>query len=81
MWEVLNRYFEQNGLVKQQLDSYNRFTEDINEVISEYGKFSIVIKDQYGLKASRVPDTTYEFRFGQGIYRSALNHKNDDGKN
>lgn len=47
MWEVLDRYFEVNGLVKQQLDSFNRFTEQISMVISEYGKFQIAIKDQY----------------------------------
>ena len=47
MWEVLDRYFSVNGLVKQQLDSFNRFTEQISLVISEYGKFQISIKDQY----------------------------------
>ena len=47
MWEVLDRYFNANGLVKQQLDSFNRFTEQISLVISEYRKFQIVIKDQY----------------------------------
>lgn len=37
MWEVLDRYFDDNGLVRQQLDSFNRFTEQISMVISEYG--------------------------------------------
>lgn len=33
MWEVLDRYFRENGLVKQQIESFNRFTDDIKEVI------------------------------------------------
>lgn len=59
MWEVLNHYFNENGLVKQQIDSFNRFTEDISQVLSDYGKFSIVVKDQFGLKTNRTKDTTY----------------------
>ena len=47
MWKVLDKYFQENGLVKQQIDSFNRFTFDIGEVIREYGKFSFTIKDQY----------------------------------
>jgi DNA-directed RNA polymerase beta subunit len=33
MWEVLDSYFKESGLVKQQLESYNRFAVDISEVI------------------------------------------------
>ena len=33
LWDVLDKYFKQNGLVKQQLDSYNKFTTDIKQVI------------------------------------------------
>ena len=33
MWEVLDSYFRENGLVKQQIDSYNKFTSDIIDVI------------------------------------------------
>ena len=41
LWDVLDKYFKQNGLVKQQLDSYNTFATDIEQVIKEYGRFSI----------------------------------------
>ena len=43
LWDVLDKYFKQNGLVKQQLDSYNKFTTDIKQVIKEYGNFSIKV--------------------------------------
>jgi DNA-directed RNA polymerase beta subunit len=29
MWEVLDSYFKESGLVKQQIESYNRFAVDI----------------------------------------------------
>lgn len=79
MWDVLDRYFRENGLVKQQLDSYNRFIEQISDVINEYGKFQIVIKDQYELdKDRRGSQEIYEFKFEDKILRSAINHKNKE---
>lgn len=47
LWDVLDSYFRQNGLVKQQLDSYNKFIFDIEQVINEYGKFYIPVKHQF----------------------------------
>jgi len=47
LWQVLDSYFRQNGLVKQQLDSYNQFLNDIDKVIAEYGHFSIPVKHQF----------------------------------
>ena len=41
LWDVLDKYFRQNGLVKQQLDSYNKFKADIEQVIKENGNFTI----------------------------------------
>lgn len=67
--------------MRQQIDSFNRFIDDISDVIKEYGKFTIVSKDQYGLDTARRDDITYEFRFEDKVYRSAINHKNGDGKN
>lgn len=28
-WQVIDRYFAENGLVRQQVDSFNRFVDDI----------------------------------------------------
>ena len=63
MWKVLDKYFQENGLVKQQIDSFNRFTYDIGEVIREYGKFSFTIKDQYELDRDRTNERVFEFQF------------------
>lgn len=32
-WQVIDQYFNENGLVRQQIDSFNRFIDDISEVI------------------------------------------------
>jgi DNA-directed RNA polymerase beta subunit len=47
LWQVLDSYFRQNGLVKQQIDSYNRFTFDMEQVVTEYGNFIIPVKHQF----------------------------------
>lgn len=63
------------------MDSFNRFVNDISEVIKEYGSFQIVSKDQYELNKDRRDDIVFEFKFDDKVYRNALNHKNEDGKN
>lgn len=78
VWEVLDSYFGKNGLVKQQTDSYNKFTSDLEEVIAEYGKFRISIKDQFELGKDRTDDELWEFRFANKLYKSTTNHKNSD---
>lgn len=32
-WQVIDRYFKENGLVKMQVDSFNRFVDDVSSVI------------------------------------------------
>ena len=84
MWEVLDSYFSENGLVKQQIDSYNRFTSDIIEVIGEWGKFRITTTHQYDLDTKFAEDSYWEFEFEKKIYTSSndsLNHKNSDKSN
>ncbi len=49
MWEVLDSYFREGGLVKQQTQSFNRFTSDLAEVIKDYGNFTIPVVHQFGL--------------------------------
>ena len=33
VWDILDRYFATNHLAKQQIDSYNRFVEEISTII------------------------------------------------
>ena len=61
MWEVLDSYFTENGIVRQQIDSYNQFVNDICEVIGEYGKFRIVTSHQWGIGSTVVDDVSWDF--------------------
>ena len=49
MWDVLDSYFKEGGLVRQQVDSYNRFTNDVSEVVKDYGNFTIPVSHQFSL--------------------------------
>ena len=49
MWQVLDSYFKEGGLVRQQVESYNRFTLDMAEVVKEFGTFTINVTPQFGL--------------------------------
>jgi len=49
IWQVIDIYFKENGLVKQQIDSYNRFIEDLTEVVLQEGKFNVSILPQFKL--------------------------------
>lgn len=47
-WHVISSYFEENGLVKQQLDSYNEFVENsVQQIVEEMGDLVIVPQQQY----------------------------------
>ncbi len=63
MWDVLDSYFKQNGLVKQQIDSYNKFTSDIIDVIGEWGKFRITTQHQWETGTDYQRDAYWEFEF------------------
>lgn len=40
-WTVIDSFFHENGLVKQQLDSFNTFLADIQEIIADSGEISV----------------------------------------
>src|SRR4051794_24508765 len=41
-WEVISSYFDAKGLVSQQIDSFNEFTETtINSLIQEYADLTL----------------------------------------
>lgn len=63
------------------MDSFNRFIDDINEVLKEHGRFTIISRDQYEVETKRRDDVAYEFKFDDKVYRNAINHKNGDNKN
>lgn len=75
---MLDSYFRQNGLVKQQLDSYNRFTFDMEKVVNEYGKFNIPVKPQFRAGEEFSDEERWEFKFDGAVYKTSNNHKNSD---
>ncbi len=78
MWQVLDSYFKEGGLVRGQTESYNRFTEDLAEVVKYYGEFTIPIVHQFGLTEQFEDDAFWEFKFDSIIYKKAPTHRNLD---
>jgi DNA-directed RNA polymerase subunit B len=53
-WDLMRSFFEEEGLVKQHLDSYNDFTRNtLQQIIDEIGGITI-----------EVPNHTYNIKFG-----------------
>ncbi len=48
-WEIITKYFDENGLVQQQRSSYNEFIlQNIQEIIEDYkGQIEVVSVQQY----------------------------------
>jgi DNA-directed RNA polymerase II subunit RPB2 len=40
-WKVIKSFFEEHGLVSQQISSYNKFTDILIGIIQTEGKFDI----------------------------------------
>lgn len=48
MWEVINAFFEEKGLVMQQLDSFNHFIDfQIQEVVDEQAEVLLKTNPQF----------------------------------
>ena len=80
LWDVLDKYFKQNGLVKQQLDSYNKFTTDIEQVIKEYGNFTIKVEPQFRVGEDFHDEERWDFKFSEELYKTTTNHTEPDNK-
>ncbi|HDJ21784.1 MAG TPA: DNA-directed RNA polymerase subunit B'', partial [Candidatus Bathyarchaeota archaeon] len=53
-WDIMKAFFEEEGLVKQQLESYNEFTRNtLQQIIDEIGGIQI-----------EVPGHVYDIKFG-----------------
>lgn len=78
VWTVLDSYFKENGLVKQQIDSYNRFTTDLQDVINEYGKFTIPVHHQFNIGEAYSQEEKWEFELNSKLYKTHTVHKNSD---
>ncbi len=53
-WHLMNAFFEEKGLVRQHLDSYNRFIEEtLQEIVDEVGEIDPEIPD-FKVKLGRI---------------------------
>ncbi|CAK4076589.1 unnamed protein product [Aphanomyces euteiches] len=80
-WAVISAYFEEKGLVRQQLDSFDEFIQNtMQELIDDSRSIRITPEAQYnpGQKSNRVTDTIYQIQFGQ-IYLSRCTMTESDG--
>jgi len=77
-WTVISSFFEQKGLVRQQLDSFDEFVQNtMQELVDENAD---LILDQADQHTGHEGDTTrrYEIKFGQ-IYLSRPTVTEADG--
>ncbi|TPX72974.1 DNA-directed RNA polymerase [Spizellomyces sp. 'palustris'] len=78
-WGVIETYFDDKGLVRQQLDSFDEFVQNtIQEIVSENGEFQIITQGQHSGTHSDVT-RRYSIQFGQ-IYLSKPTHSEPEGE-
>ncbi|CAK9780832.1 beta and beta-prime subunits of DNA dependent RNA-polymerase [Cutaneotrichosporon oleaginosum] len=78
-WKVINSFFDEKGLVRQQLESFNEFVENtMQELVDESSKLTL---DQHTQHTGVAGDETrrYEIQFGQ-IYLAKVAITEIDGQ-
>ncbi|WVF68942.1 hypothetical protein IAT40_003716 [Kwoniella sp. CBS 6097] len=78
-WTVINAFFDEKGLVRQQLESYNEFIENtMQEIVDDHSRLTL---DQFTQYTGVAGDETrrYEISFGQ-IYLARVNNTEMDGR-
>ncbi|KAJ7556827.1 hypothetical protein O6H91_05G100400 [Diphasiastrum complanatum] len=81
-WAVISAYFEEKGLVRQQLDSFDEFIQNtMQEIVDESAEIEIRPEAQHnpGRNNEFMGETTYKIRFGQ-IYLSKPMMTESDGE-
>lgn len=85
-WAVISSYFEERGLVRQQLDSFNEFvSSSMQEIVDEQGHITVMPEKQYHPteeeeEAEDELEVMHEVTFGQ-IYLSKPVFSEADGEN
>ncbi|XP_073299286.1 DNA-directed RNA polymerase II subunit RPB2-like [Primulina huaijiensis] len=80
-WAVISAFFEEKGLVRQQLDSFNEFIQNtMQEIVDESANIEIRPEAQhYPGRSSDFVETIYRINFGQ-IYLSKPMMTESDGE-
>ena len=69
-WEVISAYFDEKGLVRQQLDSFDEFIMNtMQEIVDEAPTLELVPQAQHNPMMHQGGDVSYVIQFGQ-IYLS-----------
>jgi len=64
-WNVIDRYFEEKGLVRQQIDSFDEFiTNTIQELIDDSGEIILKPEKQY-MSSEDMESHGHQIKFGQ----------------
>jgi len=79
-WTVISAYFEDKGLVRQQLDSFDEFIhQEIQEIVEQSPAIQLIPEAQYQPGVENPSNqTVYEIKFGQ-IYLSKPTTTEVDG--
>jgi DNA-directed RNA polymerase II subunit RPB2 len=77
-WKVIDSYFKQNGLVAQQIFSYERFLQySVQEIIKEFRITEIERqKNHFG---THDEEATYQVIFGNATVNQFPRSNEDDG--
>ncbi|KAK4799955.1 hypothetical protein SAY86_025320 [Trapa natans] len=80
-WAVISAYFEEKGLVRQQLDSYDDFIQNtMQEIVDQSEEIEIRSRSQHQPgHQSEFAEIIYKIRFGQ-IYLSRPSMTESDGE-
>ncbi|KAK4486930.1 hypothetical protein RD792_006241 [Penstemon davidsonii] len=80
-WTVISAYFEEKGLVRQQLDSFDEFIQNtMQEIVDESANIEIRPESQHNPgRSSDFVETFYKISFGQ-IYLSKPMMTESDGE-
>ena len=81
-WNVITSYFEEHGLVSQQIGSFNQFLDsNIQEIINENNLISIIPDSKYGPIKKDNSNKKYEFEFSQLHVNDKPSYHNHTGDN
>eukprot|EP00850_Spirogloea_muscicola_P001602 SM000006S19367 [mRNA] locus=s6:367911:375533:- [translate_table: standard] len=80
-WTVISAYFEEKGLVRQQLDSFNEFIQNtMQEIVDESADIEVRPESQHNPgRPVELGEMTYKINFGQ-IYLSKPMMTESDGE-
>ena len=78
VWVVISEFFEEHGLVSQQLASFNHFIKStVQEIVDEYSTIELIPERQYlpGEQRKVRQELKYSISFGQFYVHVIPTHK------